>query len=96
MAMGDLLKPYIPQIENNNVVGINVLFRYTPADTQKKVFCHVDGCSYAGLLYLSKPETVPVARPFTDTRPPAMKSTIRRTSTGRILEMQRNGKLFPK
>jgi hypothetical protein len=56
MAMGDLLKPYIPQIENNNVVGINVLFRYTLADTQKKVFCHVDGCSYAGLLYLSKPE----------------------------------------
>jgi hypothetical protein len=56
MAMGDLLKPYIPQIENNNVVGINVLFRYTLTDTQKKVFCHVDGCSYAGLLYLSKPE----------------------------------------
>jgi hypothetical protein len=56
MAMGDLLKPYIPQIKNNNVVGINVLFRYTLANAQKKVFCHVDGCSYAGLLYLSKPE----------------------------------------
>ena len=56
MAMGDLLKPHIPQIKNNNVVGINVLFRYTLANAQKKVFCHVDGCSYAGLLYLSKPE----------------------------------------
>ena len=56
MAMSDLLKPYIPQIKNNNVVGINILFRYTLANAQKKVFCHVDGCSYAGLLYLSKPE----------------------------------------
>jgi hypothetical protein len=56
MAMAELLRPYIPQIEDNNVVGINVLFRYTLANAQKKVFCHVDGCSYAGLLYLSKPE----------------------------------------
>jgi hypothetical protein len=56
MAMGDLIKPYIEKIDNNEVVGINVLFRYTLANAQKKVFCHVDGCSYAGLLYLSKPE----------------------------------------
>lgn len=55
-AMGELLKPYIPHDENNNVVSINILFRYTLANAQKKVFCHVDGCSYAGLLYLSKPE----------------------------------------
>ena len=56
MAMGDLVRPYLEQIENNEVVGINVLFRYTLANAQKKVFCHVDGCSYAGVLYLSKPE----------------------------------------
>jgi len=56
MAMAELLRPYIPQIKNNKVVSINVLFRYTLANAQKKVFCHVDGCSYAGLLYLSKPE----------------------------------------
>lgn len=56
MAMGDLIKPYIEKIDNNKVLGINVLFRYTLANAQKKVFCHVDGCSYAGLLYLSKPE----------------------------------------
>ena len=55
-AMSDLLKPYIPQIEDNKVVGTNILFRYTLASARKKVFCHVDGCSYAGLLYLSKPE----------------------------------------
>jgi hypothetical protein len=56
MAMGDLIRPYIEQIDKNEVVAINVLFRYTLANAQKKVFCHVDGCSYAGLLYLSKPE----------------------------------------
>jgi hypothetical protein len=56
MTMYDLLKPYLPQIKNNKVMAINVLFRYTLANAQKKVFCHVDGCSYAGLLYLSKPE----------------------------------------
>lgn len=56
MAMGNLLKPYLQHVENNQVVGINVLFRYTLANARKKVFCHVDGCSYAGILYLSKPE----------------------------------------
>jgi hypothetical protein len=56
MAMYDLLKPHLPQIKNNKLVGINVSFRYILANAQKKTFCHVDGCSYAGLLYLSKPE----------------------------------------
>ena len=55
-AMAELLQPYVPRDDNNDIVSINILFRYTLANAQKKVFCHVDGCSYAGLLYLSKPE----------------------------------------
>lgn len=55
-AMIDLLKPYLPSDNENNIVGVQVLFRYTLANTRKKVFCHVDGCSYAGIVYLSKPE----------------------------------------
>ena len=54
--MCELLKPYVQPKKGNNVVGVNVLFRYTLADAQKKVFCHVDGCSYAGILYLSRPQ----------------------------------------
>jgi hypothetical protein len=54
--MYDLLQPYLPEEEGNRVVGANVLFRYTLATAQKKVFCHVDGCSYAGIIYLTKPE----------------------------------------
>ena len=55
-AMIDLLKPYLPRDKENNIVGAQVLFRYTLANTRKKVFCHVDGCSNAGIVYLSKPE----------------------------------------
>ncbi len=55
-AMCELLKPYVPHIEGNRVVGAHVLFRYTLADTVKKVFCHVDGCANAGILYLTLPE----------------------------------------
>jgi len=55
-AMFELLQPYLPQVEDNPVVGVNVLFRYTLANAQKKIFCHVDGCSNAGIVYLSKPE----------------------------------------
>ncbi len=54
-AMCELLKPYVPHIEGNRVVGAHVLFRYTLADTVKKVFCHVDGCANAGILYLTLP-----------------------------------------
>ena len=38
------------------MVGVSVLFRYTLANAQKKVFCHVDGCSNAGIVYLTLPE----------------------------------------
>lgn len=55
-AMCNLLEPYITRIKENEVVGVNVLFRYTLATAQKKVFCHVDGCSNAGIVYPSKPE----------------------------------------
>lgn len=55
-AMWDLLQPLVPKIEGNDVVGLQVLFRYTLATAQKKIFCHVDGCSNAGIVYLSKPE----------------------------------------
>ena len=55
-AMYDRLTPFLPQVEGNPIVGVNILFRYTLANAQKKVFCHVDGCSGAGIVYLSKPE----------------------------------------
>ena len=55
-AMFDLLQPYLPQVPDNRIVSANILFRYTLAAAQKKIFCHVDGCSNAGIVYLSKPE----------------------------------------
>lgn len=55
-VMYDLLQPYLPNEEGNRIVGANILFRYTLANAQKKVFCHVDGCSFAGIIYLTKPE----------------------------------------
>ena len=55
-AMYERLAPVIPQVADNPVVGVNILFRYTLADARKKVFCHVDGCTAAGIVYLSKPE----------------------------------------
>lgn len=55
-AMFDLLQPHLPQVADNKIVGANILFRYTLAAAQKKIFCHVDGCSNAGIVYLSKPE----------------------------------------
>ena len=55
-AMYERLTPFLPQLEANPVVGVNILFRYTLANAQKKIFCHVDGCSSAGIVYLSKPE----------------------------------------
>lgn len=55
-AMYERLAPFLPRAEANPVVGVNILFRYTLANAQKKIFCHVDGCSGAGIVYLSKPE----------------------------------------
>ncbi len=55
-AMYERLTPFLPQLDANPVVGVNILFRYTLANAQKKIFCHVDGCSSAGIVYLSKPE----------------------------------------
>jgi hypothetical protein len=55
-AMFDQLAPLLSLAEDNRIAGINILFRYTLANAQKKVFCHVDGCSSAGIVYLSKPE----------------------------------------
>ena len=50
------LQPFVPKDPANPYIGANVLFRYTLADTQKRVFCPVDGCSEAGIVYLSLPE----------------------------------------
>lgn len=55
-AMFERLQPCLPDEPNNRIVGVNVLFRYTLATAQKKVFCHVDGCSGAGIVYLTRPE----------------------------------------
>jgi hypothetical protein len=55
-AMYERLTPFLPQLDTNPIVGVNILFRYTLANAQKKIFCHVDGCSSAGIVYLSKPE----------------------------------------
>ncbi len=54
MELYEKIKPYIKEI--NNFVQINILYRYLLAETRKKVFCHVDGCSYAGIIYLTLPE----------------------------------------
>ncbi len=48
-----LVKPFVPE---DDVVGFKVVFRYTLAGTVKKTFCHVDGTSYAGIVYLTLPE----------------------------------------
>ena len=50
------LKPFVHIDRANPYIGASVLFRYTLADTKKRIFCHVDGCSYAGIVYLSLPE----------------------------------------
>ena len=55
-AMCELLRPWVPPIDGNQVAGVSVLFRYTLESAVKKIFCHVDGCSAAGIVYLSKPE----------------------------------------
>jgi hypothetical protein len=55
-AMFDCLQAYIPNQQGNRIVGANILFRYTLATAQKKIFCHVDGCSSAGIVYLTEPE----------------------------------------
>jgi len=55
-AMYDRLAPLLPSAGDNPIVGVNILFRYTLANAQKKVFCHVDGCSNAGIVYLTRPE----------------------------------------
>ena len=55
-TMFERLQGDLPEDQGNPVVGVNVLFRYTLASAQKKIFCHVDGCSSAGIVYLSKPE----------------------------------------
>ncbi len=55
-AMFNRLQPFLPEEKDNRIIRANVLFRYTLAEINKKVFCHVDGCSYAGILYLTKPE----------------------------------------
>lgn len=52
-AMCELL---LPHIQETDIVGVNIVFRYTLASTEKKTHCHVDGCSYAGIVYLSLPE----------------------------------------
>ena len=51
-----LLQPHVRDEPGNPVVGLRVLYRYSLANANKKVFCHVDGCSYAGIVYLSRPE----------------------------------------
>ena len=50
------VKPWVQDKPSDPVVGVRVLYRYSLADANKKVFCHVDGCSYAGIVYLSRPE----------------------------------------
>ena len=55
-AMFGRLQSYLPKDKENRIVRANMLFRYTLAEMHKKVFCHVDGCSYAGIIYLTKPE----------------------------------------
>lgn len=48
--------PRVPYISDEEDYAFNVLYRYTLADAEKKTFCHVDKSTYAGIVYLSKPE----------------------------------------
>lgn len=52
-AMCELVQPYVKETD---IAALGILFRYTLADTVKKAYCHVDGCTYAGIVYLSLPE----------------------------------------
>ena len=52
-AMCDVLQPHVKE---RDIVNVTVVFRYTLAGTQKKAYCHVDGCTYAGIVYLTLPE----------------------------------------
>ena len=54
--MFERLSPYLENKQGNSVVAANIMFRYTLKNAQKKVFCHVDGCSGAGIVYLSLPQ----------------------------------------
>jgi len=49
----ELVKPLVPY---DDVVSFRVLFRYTLAGTVKKTHCHIDGTSYAGIVYLTLPQ----------------------------------------
>ena len=55
-VMLEPLQPFIPNSADNKLVRVNIMFRYTLANAKKKIFCHVDGCAAAGIVYLSKPE----------------------------------------
>lgn len=52
-AMCQQVAPYFPE---RDIVTVSVMFRYTLAGTAKKITCHVDGCAYAGIVYLTLPE----------------------------------------
>ena len=52
-AMCQLLQPHV---KKTNIMGVGIVYRYSLADTVKKAYCHVDGCAYAGIVYLSLPE----------------------------------------
>jgi hypothetical protein len=52
-AMCQNLQVYVAA---RDIVSVSVMFRYTLADTVKKTYCHVDGCAYAGIVYLTLPE----------------------------------------
>lgn len=52
-SMCKLLQPYIKE---RDIVAVSIVYRYTLEDILKKACCHVDGCSYAGIVYLTRPE----------------------------------------
>ncbi len=70
--MCELLNPYVPEIKDNAVATVRVVFRYTLANASKKVYCHVDGCSGAGIVYLTLPDDCAGGTSIFRHKPPMM------------------------
>ncbi len=95
-AMCNLLEPYITRIKENEVVGVNVLFRYTLATAQKMFFVMLTVVQMQELCIRANRKTALVGRLSIGIRQQVMKSMIKPTDSYTILPMRRNGKLLLK
>ena len=52
----ELFQRVMPFFSEGDVVSYRVVFRFTLANAVKKTHCHIDGTSYAGIVYLTLPQ----------------------------------------